>query len=141
LAAALLLPSGRAAAADPYSVIYVAPARTSIFIGRLVVTPSPFFRTAAGYKADLSLVLNPYHYHDEARVFIDVPADNVRRLQAGKAIEFKGRVVRKNGQSRRLTGKAVPAGKTSGSLSILVFLTSQVTVSFATTYTLAAPAR
>jgi hypothetical protein len=142
LAAALPLPSSRAAQApDPYAVIHVAPAKTSIYIGRLLVTPSPFVRTASGYTSNLSLELFPYFYHDDAKVYIDVPEAKVMRLQGGNAIEFKGRVVRRNGQSRKLTGRAVPTGNSAGKLSILVYLTSKVTVAFNTTYTLLAPAR
>jgi len=50
-------------------------------------------------------------------------------------------VTRSNGQSRRIAGRAVPANPSSGTIDIRVFLTSQVTISFSTTYRVAAPAR
>ena len=137
---ALLLPLLTARAAEDsgrFSVIHVAPARTSIYIGRLTVTPGPFQRTATGYKADLGVDLAPYFYHDDAHVTIEVADAKLGDLQNGKAIDFRGRVIRSNGQSRRLTGRAIPTGPNGGLIEILVYLTSQVTVSFSTTYTVA----
>jgi hypothetical protein len=142
LAAVLpLLPARAADDLDRYKVIFVAPARTSIYIGRLTVTPGPFVRAGSTYKASLGVDLSPYFYHDDARVWIDVSAAKLLALQAGKPIEFSGRVVRKNGQFRRVSGRAVPVNPSSGTLDIRVFLTSQVTISFSTTYRVAAPAR
>jgi hypothetical protein len=142
LAAAMpLLPARAMDDLARYSVIFVAPARTSIYIGRLTVTPGPFVRTGAGYKANLSVDLSPYFYHDDALVQIDVPAAKVLALQRGEAIDFKGSVIRRNGQARRLAGRAVPTNPLAGTIDIHVFLTSQVTVSFSTTYRVAAPAQ
>jgi hypothetical protein len=142
LAAAMPHLSARAAEeADRYSVIFVAPARTSIYIGRLTVTPGPFVRAGSVYKASLGVDLSPYFYHDDAKVQIDVPAGKLQALQAGKPIDFSGRVTRSNGQSRRISGRAVPADAFSGTIDIHVFLTSQVTVSFSTTYRVAPPAK
>ncbi len=142
LAAAVPQLSARAADdLDRYSVIFVATASASIYIGRLTVTPGPFVRAGPTYKASLGVDLSPYFYHDDAKVQIEVPPGKLRALQAGKPIDFNGRVTRSNGQSRRIAGRAIPVNPSSGMIDIHVFLTSQVTISFSTTYQVAAPAR
>jgi hypothetical protein len=121
------------------STIIVAPAKTSIYVGHLAVLPGPFTWNGTGFEANLTVTLEPYGFHDEAKVHIQVGDDELERLQRGETIDFKGRVVRENGQTRRLTGRAVPSGPTAGKLDIRVFLSSQITVSFATTYQVVPP--
>jgi len=117
-----------------YSIIAVAPAKTSIYIGRLTVTPGLFVRTAAGYEATLAVDLWPYGFHDDAKVSIVVGDEKLARLERGASIDFFGHVTRRNGQTRRISGRATPSGPGSGKLDVRVFLGSQVTVSFSTTY-------
>jgi hypothetical protein len=136
-----LLPVRAADDLARYSVISVAPARTSIYIGRLTVTPGPFERTPTGYRAALGVDVAPFFYHDDARVVIDVPEVKVRELKNGKAIAFTGRVIRKNGQFRRVTGTATPTGESVGNIDIRVYLTSRMIITFSTTYKVAAPAQ
>jgi hypothetical protein len=131
-------------AAEPMlrnSTIVVAPAKTSIYIGRLTVLPAPFAWDGTGFEASLTVALEPYGIHDEARVTIQVSDDDLQRLQRGEVVDFKGRVIRKNGQTRRLTGRAIPIGPAGGKLDIKVFMSSQITVSFATTYQVLPPVK
>jgi len=143
LALASLSPLCRASADDlpaRFSVIAVAPATTSIFVGRLTVTPSLFVREATDYKARLGIELWPYGFHDEAKVVIVVGNDQLGQLAGGHPVAFTGHVTRRNGQTRRISGRAVPTGPDSGKLDIRVFLTSQMTISFSTTYQVRQPA-
>jgi hypothetical protein len=140
--AVLLVPVLRGAApALRNSTIIVTPAKTSIYIGRLTVSPGPFTWNGAGFEASLRIVLEPYGFHDEAKVDIQVGDDELRQLERGEPVDFKGRVIRQNGQTRRLVGHAVPTGPAGGKLDIRVFMSSQITVSFATTYQVIPPAK
>jgi len=116
------------------SVISVAPAEASIYVGRLTVTPDLFVRDSTGYKSNLGIDLWPFSYHEDARVAIVVGADALARLEGGQAIEFSGRITRRNGQTRRISGRAVPTSPEAGKLFVRVYLSSQITVSFSTTY-------
>jgi hypothetical protein len=121
------------------SVIAVAPAKTSIYIGRLTVTPGLFVHDASGYNASLGIDLWPYGYHEDAKVGIAVSAETLARLERGESVEFAGRVTRRNGQTRRVTGRAVPTGPDSGTIEVRVFLGGKISVSFSTTYRSAVP--
>lgn len=118
-----------------YAQVEVAPAKTSIYIGRVTMTMPAFARKDGRYEASYEAKVVPYFFYNEAgRLAIEVSDEQLRALARGEAIEFRGRAVRSDGEERRVEGKATPADATSGKIKVRVFVSKRVELIFNTTY-------
>lgn len=137
---------GHAAAAPPppdgpARRILVEPTRTSIYVGSVAMTLSPFLpRAEGGYGADYSARVLPYLFlNEKGRLAVDVSEEMLRQLAAGEPVEFRGRAERTDGELRRIEGRAVPADPASGKLKVRVFVSKRVELIFNTTYRIEPP--
>ena len=145
LAAVLLclpaFPAAGRAAAAPGAPIVVAPARTSIYIGRITLTMPPFVRQDGTYTATYSARVFPYFFYSETgRMWIDVSDDDLRRLAGGAPVDFTGHGRSDDGDERRIAGRATPADAVSGKIKVRVFVSKRIELVFNTTYRFAPPA-
>ena len=67
-------------------------------------------------------------------VWITVPDDALHRVANGEAIDFTGRAVNDSGDERKVAGRAVPTGRSLGSIQVRVFVTRRISIDCNTTY-------
>ena len=118
-----------------YDQVDIAPAKTSIYIGRVTMTMPTFVRSGTTYEAAYIAKVFPYFFYNETgRLSIDVSDETLRALDRGEAIEFKGRGISSDGAERRIEGKATPAGPNEGKIKVRVFVSKRIELIFNTTY-------
>ena len=76
----------------------------------------------------------PYFYTEKGRIWITVPDDALHRVANGEAIDFTGRAVNDSGDERKVAGRAVPTGRSLGSIQVRVFVTRRISIDCNTTY-------
>src|SRR3954470_4301662 len=117
---------GADATPDPlarYARVEVAPAKTSVYVGTVTMTMPPFVRHAGSYETDYAAKVFPYFFLNETgRITVEFSDEQLRQLERGQAVEFKGHGARADGVERRVEGKATPADATSGKIKVRVFV-------------------
>ncbi len=145
----LLLLCGAAAgllrAAEPprarYDRVEVAPAKTSIYVGNVALTMPAFTRSGGAYATSYVAKVFPYFfYNEQGRLTVEISDAQLRQLERGETIEFKGKAVRADGAERPIEGKATPADATQGKIKVRVFYSKRVELIFNTTYRFPPPA-
>lgn len=129
----------RAAAADlslaRFSRVEIAPTKTSIYIGSVSMALPVFERRGMRYSSTYAAKVFPYFFYNEhGNISIDVPDDDLRRLQHGEVVQFKGRGMSSDGEERRIEGRAIPNDATSGKIKVRVFVSKKIQLIFNTTY-------
>ncbi len=118
-----------------YARVEVEPSKTSIYIGTVSLTTPAFVRQGGSYETSYRAKVFPYFFYNESgQLSIDVSDEQLRALERGETIEFKGRGVREDGAERRVEGKATPADAKSGKLKVRVFVSKRIELIFNTTY-------
>lgn len=136
LAFASSLPA-RSAESDlsAYDRVDIAPTKTSIYIGSVSMTMPTFVRQNGTYSAAYTANVFPFFFSSEkGTLSIDVSDDSLRALTRGEPIEFEGRGVSTDGDTRRVTGRAVPTGPLTGQIKVRVFVSKRIQLVFNTTY-------
>ena len=91
--------------------VLVDATRTSIYLGSVRLTLSPFRYQDGGYLADYTAKVVPFLFFNErGHISIEFPEDSLRRLLRGETVQFKGQARNHAGEERRIEGRAVPAG-------------------------------
>ena len=122
--------------------VEIAPTKTSIYVGTVSMTMPPFTRRNAGFESTYTAKVFPYFFYNESGTLrIEFTDSQLRDLQNGTAVEFKGRAQRADGAERRIEGKATPSDATTGKLKVRVFYSKRVELIFNTTYRLSAGSR
>src|SRR5436189_5240295 len=86
-----------------YDRVNVEPAKTSIYLGTVSMTMPALARTNGIYAAPYTAKVFPFFFYNETgQLSIEISDDALRKLEAGEAIEFKGRGVRDDGTERRV---------------------------------------
>jgi hypothetical protein len=137
LVALLLLPLARAAESplSAYDRVDIAPTKTSIYLGSVAMTTGSFARKAGAYEATYAAKVFPFFFYNESgRIFIELSDAQLRALERGEAVDFKGRAVRGDGAERRVEGKATPADARNGKVKVRVFYSKRIELIFNTTY-------
>ncbi len=129
----------RAAAAtdfplEKFNCVDVAPTKTSIYLGSVSLTMPTFERHDDTYSSTYLAKVFPYFYHEKGELSIEFSDDDLRRLEHGAVVTFKGRGVNSGGQERRIEGRAVPTDATSGKIKVRVFVSKKIQLIFNTTY-------
>jgi hypothetical protein len=115
--------------------VLVPPARTSIYVGTVTLTTSPFVRLPGRYEAAYAAKVFPYFFYNEAGTLsVDVADEMLDALARGEPFDFKGRAVRSDGTERRVEGRATPVEPPNGKLKVRVFVSRRVELIFNTTY-------
>lgn len=128
-------------AGDPlgrYNVVAIKPSSTSIYIGTVSMIMPPFTRKNIVFSSTYSAKVFPYFFYNETgRIWIVIPDDDLRRVDAGNAVDFVGRAVSKSGDIRKVEGRATPTGPSGGTIRVRVFVTRRIALTYDTTYELA----
>jgi hypothetical protein len=122
-------PTGR------YAHVVVEPTKTSIYLGTVALTMTPFTRANGVYEAGYNARVFPFFFYNESgKLLVEISDEMLRKLEHGEAVEFHGRGIRDNGAERRVEGKATPTDATSGKLKVRVFYSKRIELIFNTTY-------
>jgi hypothetical protein len=123
------------APAPAFEKVVIAPTRTSIYVGSVALTLEPFLRREDTYSAAYQAKVFPYFFLSErGELAVSVSEELLRKLQAGEPIDFSGRAVNRDGEERRIEGRATPAETLSGKLKVRVFVSPRIELIFNTTY-------
>ena len=123
------------AALERYDLVTIAPASTSIYVGSVSLVLTPFVRKSGVYHSNYVAKVFPYFFWGEQGwITIDLSDDDLRQLAKGDVVQFKGRGGNKDGEERRIEGRAVPADVNSGKIKVRVFVSKRIQLIFNTTY-------
>jgi hypothetical protein len=115
--------------------VIIAPTKTSIYIGTVSMTTPPLIRKNGIYETTYAAKVFPYFFSNESGTLaIEITEAQLRQLEKGDPIEFKGQGVRTDGEKRRVEGKATPTDTTSGKIKVRVFVSKKIELIFNTTY-------
>lgn len=140
LACCLALLFGAASGAEErpladYERVDVAATKTSIYVGSVAMTIPPLARRGGVFESTYVAKVFPYFFSSEnGRLHVEFSDEQLRQLERGETVEFKGRAVNDEGAERRVTGKATPADAASGKLKVRVLVSKRIELIFNTTY-------
>ena len=118
-----------------YSVVRVDPTKTSIYIGSVSMTLSPFLRSHEVFVANYQAKVFPYFFYNESgRLSITISDNGLEHLSRGEAITFSGKGINDDGQVRMVDGKATPSGPNDGAIKVRVFVSKKIALVFNTLY-------
>jgi hypothetical protein len=104
-------PPAAAPLGERFSRVTVDPTKTSIYIGNVNLVMPPFLRHGGAYTSEYKATVVPlFFYNERGRIAIEFSDDNLRRLERGEVVYFKGHAINDDGEERRVEGRAVPAG-------------------------------
>ena len=104
-------PSPSAPLGERFSRVTVDPTKTSIYIGNVSLAMPPFLRHGGAYTSEYKATVVPlFFYNERGRIAIEFSDENLRRLERGEIVYFKGHAINADGEERRVEGRAVPAG-------------------------------
>ena len=136
-------PSAPAAAPgkpDPltrFNTVAIKTASTSIIIGSVTMTMTPFQRKKVVYSSNYYAKVFPYFFYSErGRIWIVVPDEDLQKVARGESIDYKGHAVSDSGEERRIDGRAMPTSPTTGKIRVRVFVTRHISLTYDTTYEL-----
>ena len=99
----------------------VPPMKTSIYVGRVTLTPGAFELHGDTYTASYEASVWPWFFWGEkGTVAIRVSAADLQRAAHGGTVDFAGRGANQKGRPRTVTGRVQPADATSGRLKIRI---------------------
>jgi hypothetical protein len=118
-----------------YERVEVAPTKTSIYVGSVSMTMPTFVRSGETFESTYVAKVFPYFFYNESgRLTVVLTDEDLRQLERGEAINFKGRAVREDGAERRVEGRATPTDARCGKLKVRVFYSKRIELIFNTTY-------
>ena len=124
-----------AAALKRYDRVEIAPAKTSIYVGSVSMTLTPFLRKDGVYHSAYHAKVFPYFFwNEQGWIAIELSDDALRQLAKGEVVQFKGRGMNDDGEERHIEGRAVPADANSGKIKVRVFVSKRIQLIFNTTY-------
>ncbi len=126
-------------AAEPkHNRVEVEPAKTSIYVGNVTLTMTPFVREGGTYAADYKAKVVPFFfYNEQGKLWIDFSDEQLERLgklAPGERVVFSGRAKTTKGEDRRVEGYAERADDNGGKIKVRVFVTKTIELIFNTTY-------
>jgi len=115
--------------------LFIAPSSAPVVLGKASLTVSTLKRGDGNYAGDYQLKVRPYSFKNETGTLrLAVSDASVRKLQAGKAINFTGEAVtRADGRTHVVLGNATPSSGERGSVTFSV-VTDDVKMVFNTSY-------
>jgi hypothetical protein len=123
------------AVASPTDEATVAPAKASIYVGRVTLALAPFKRTGTRFETTYTAKVSPLFFFGENGTFwIDLPEADLARLAKGETVTFKGEAENSAHEKRRVEGRVTPKDVASGAIKVRVFVTAKTVIPFETTY-------
>lgn len=118
-----------------YNRVEIEPTKTSIYIGTVSLTMPTFQRSGITYSSTYAAKVFPYFFQNErGELSIDLPDEELRKLERGEVVHFVGRARNTDGDDRRIEGRAIPANPRTGKIKVRVFVTKKIQLIFNTTY-------
>ena len=118
-----------------YDRVEIAPAKTSIYVGSVAMTLTPFARKNGVYHSNYTAKVFPYFFWGEdGWIAIEMTDDALRQLAKGETVQFKGHGMNNDGEERHIEGRAVPADANTGKIKVRVFVSKRIQLIFNTTY-------
>ena len=95
--------------------------KTSIYIGSVTLTTTEFVPQDDSFHASYEAKVRPWFFWGETgRITIKLPATDLTRLALGQTVEFTGEAANQKNKPRTVTGRAQPAGPTSGKIKVRI---------------------
>jgi hypothetical protein len=137
----VLASAGPGRAADDslarFSVVDIKQSVASLYIASVTMIMPPFVRHSEVYSSTYYAKVFPYYFFSEkGRIWIVVPEADLRRAAAGQPVDFVGHALSDSGEERKVTGRAVPTGPSSGKIRVRVFISRRISLNYDTTYEL-----
>ncbi len=134
----LLADRGRAGPAlSRYEVVRIEPVKTSIYVGSVTLSVTPFLRKDHVFQSTYAARVFPYFfYNEQGKISIPIPDEDLEKLSRGETITFAGRGVNDAGDERKIDGKATAAGPHGGRIKVRVYVSKRIALVFNTTYSL-----
>src|SRR5262245_44577653 len=122
LLASAAVPALRAAPpALPSPQVVVPAMKTSIYVGSVTLTTTPFMHRDEGFDATYEAKVRPWFFWSETgKITIKLPATDLARLALGQTVEFTGEASNHKGKPRTVSGRAQPANATSGKIKVRI---------------------
>jgi len=116
--------------------LFIDPSSTSVALEKASLIVSPLIRRNGNYVGDYQLKVRPYFFKSEkGSLLLAAPADAVRKLRAGTAINFTGKAVtRKDGRTHVVFGRATPSSPDRGSVTFSMITDDDGKLVFNTSY-------
>lgn len=113
----------------------IAPTKTSIYVGTVSMTMPTFQRRGITYSSSYVAKVFPFFFESEkGQLSIDLPDEDLRRLERGEVVQFTGRGINTDGDERRIEGRAIPTDAHTGKIKVRVFVSKKIQLIFNTTY-------
>jgi hypothetical protein len=101
--------------------VTVAPMKTSIYVGSVTLLTTDFAPQGEGFAATYEARVRPWFFWGETgKIYIKLPATDLTRLALGQTVEFTGDAANHKNKPRTVTGRAQPAGPTSGKIKVRI---------------------
>lgn len=128
--------TGSAKAVPPgYETVVVDPVKTSIYVGNVALTMTPFHAGGGRYSADYRAKVFPYFFSNEhGSLWITFSDDDLARLARGERVNFTGRAENTDKEERRIEGFATPSDAKHGKIKVKVFVSKKIELIFNTLY-------
>jgi hypothetical protein len=120
-----------------YAAVTVDPVKTSIYLGTVNLAMPPFSRRDGVYTTDYAAKVIPFFFYNErGSIAIEFSDDQLRQLQGGEVVYFKGHAQNTSGTPRRIEGRAVPDGSdpNHGKIKVRVWVSKKIQLIFNTVY-------
>jgi hypothetical protein len=115
--------------------LFIDPSSTSVALGKASLIVSPLAHRGGNYIGNYHLKVWPYFFKNEkGSLLLAASDDSVRKLQAGRAINFTGKAVTHHDDRVHVVlGKATPSSGDRGSVTFSI-VTDDVKMVFNTSY-------
>lgn len=133
----LLILSTTFLTAAPHDEVVIPPAKTSIYIGSVTLTPGILQRENGTYRTSYQAKVFPYFfYNEEGQLSIDFSDEQLAQLSRGERVPFTGTAKNKDGEDRRIEGHATASAPnaTEGTIKVRIFVTKKIELIFNSTY-------
>jgi hypothetical protein len=123
--------------AAPHDQVVIPPAKTSIYIGNVTLTPGVLQRENGTYRTSYHAKVFPYFfYNEDGQLSIDFSDEQLAQLARGERVPFTGTAKNKDGEDRRIEGHATAnaPGASEGTIKVRIFVTAKIQLIFNSTY-------
>jgi hypothetical protein len=123
--------------AAPHDQVVIPPAKTSIYIGNVTLTPGLLQRENGTYRTSYHAKVFPYFfYNEDGQLSIDFSDEQLAQLARGERVPFTGTAKNKDGEDRRIEGHATAnaPGASEGTIKVRIFVTAKIQLIFNSTY-------
>jgi hypothetical protein len=120
-----------------FDKVYIKPSTSYYVIAAVTMTMPPFVRRNSVFSSTYSARVFPYFvFSEKGRIWIMVSEDQLRQVAKGESVDFTGRAISEDGDTRKVTGRATPTGPTSGDIRVRVYVSKRISLTCNTVYEL-----